>query len=143
MSEVSATTVTKVKRRRTRRQHEGIEVRHARSCPARAAKTCACTPSYQAQVWSRRDQKPLRKTFATIADAKAWRQESQVALRKGMLRAPSPTSLAEAAEEWLEAAQAGVVRTRSGDRYKPSALRSRTASSAQRPGAHSSERLRG
>jgi integrase len=32
--------------------------------------------------------------------------------------------LNEAALEWLEAAQAGVVRTRSGDRYKPSALRS-------------------
>jgi integrase len=32
--------------------------------------------------------------------------------------------LAAAAEEWLEAAQVGVVRTRSGDRYKPSALRS-------------------
>jgi site-specific recombinase XerC len=37
--------------------------------------------------------------------------------------APSRTTLAEAAEEWLAAAQAGVVRTRSGDPYKPSALR--------------------
>jgi hypothetical protein len=43
---------------------------------------------------------------------------------KGTLRAPSPTTLTEAAEEWLESAQASVVRTRSGDRYKPSAFRS-------------------
>ena len=60
----------------------------------------------------------------TISEAKVWRQESQVALRRGTLQASSRTSLAKAAEEWLEAAQVGVVRTRSGDPYKPSALRS-------------------
>jgi integrase len=74
-------------------------------------------------VWSPRDHKPIRKTFATIGEAKAWRQESQVALRRGTLRAPAPTTLKEAAEEWLAAAEAGIVRTRSGDRYKPSAIR--------------------
>src|SRR5581483_7228538 len=30
----------------------------------------------------------------------------------------------EAAEEWLAAAESGVVRTRSGDQFKPSAIRS-------------------
>ena len=40
------------------------------------------------------------------------------------MRAPTRTTLAEAAAEWLSAAQAGVVRTRSGEAYKPSALRS-------------------
>jgi hypothetical protein len=53
-----------------------------------------------------------------------WRQESQVALRKGSLRAPSPTTLHQAAADWLAATEAGIIRTRSGDRYKPSALRS-------------------
>ncbi|MDP9260152.1 MAG: hypothetical protein M3Q31_26870, partial [Actinomycetota bacterium] len=33
--------------------------------------------AYRAQVWSPRDQKTIRKTFATVAQAKAWRQESQ------------------------------------------------------------------
>lgn len=47
-----------------------------------------------------------------------------MALRKGQLRGPSETTVADAAEEWLELAASGVVRTRSGDRYKPSALRS-------------------
>src|SRR5436190_10572002 len=92
------------KRPRRRRQHEGVEVRHARRCLAGAGQACSCTPGYQAQVWSARDQKPIRKTFATFGAAKAWRQESQVALRRGTLRAPSPTTLAEAAEDWLEAA---------------------------------------
>src|SRR5207249_10602068 len=111
------------KRRRRRRPHEGIEVRHSRRCPANTAGSCACTPSYQAQVWSARDRKPIRKTFATLAAARAWRQESQVSVRRGTLGAPSPITLAEAAEEWLAAAAAGLVRTRSGDPYKPAAVR--------------------
>lgn len=48
----------------------------------------------------------------------------QVAVRQGRAGAPSSVTLAEAGREWLELAQRGVVRTRSGDRYKPSALRS-------------------
>jgi integrase len=75
-------------------------------------------------VWSQRDKKPIRKTFPTVTDALAWRQEAQVALRRGTMRAPTATTLAEAAEEWLPAAETCVVRTRSGDPYKPSALRS-------------------
>jgi integrase len=75
-------------------------------------------------VWSRRDRKPIRKTFATIGEALEWRQEAQVALRRGTLRGPSVITIAEAAKEWLVAAEAGVVRTRSGTAYKPSALRS-------------------
>jgi hypothetical protein len=110
-------------RQRKRPQHTGIEPRHQRHCPARDGKSCACTPTFQAQVWSPNDRKPIRKTFATISEAKAWRQESQVALRKGTLRAPSPTTLNAAADEWLAAAESGVVRTRSGDPYKPSAVR--------------------
>ena len=74
-------------------------------------------------MWSARDRKPIRRTFATVAEAKAWRQETQVGLRRGTVRAPSRATVAEAAHEWLRAADAGVVRTRSGDVYKPSALR--------------------
>ena len=53
-----------------------------------------------------------------------WRQESQAAIRRQMLRAPSMVTVGEVAVEWLAAAEAGVVRTRSGTPYKPSALRS-------------------
>jgi len=48
----------------------------------------------------------------------------QVAVRQGRAGAPSTVTLADAAREWLALAEGGVVRTRSGDRYKPSALRS-------------------
>jgi integrase len=65
----------------------------------------------------------MRKTFATRADARAWRAETTTALNRGTLRAPTRTTLAEAAADWLEQAKAGVIRTRSGEPYKPSALR--------------------
>jgi integrase len=58
-----------------------------------------------------------------VADARAWRSELQVALRRGTARAPTKTTLTEAAEEWFGAATRGIVRTRSGHPYKPSALR--------------------
>jgi hypothetical protein len=41
----------------------GIYARHARHCASRRDEECSCAPSYQAQVWSARDNKPLRKTF--------------------------------------------------------------------------------
>jgi integrase len=97
--------------------------RHGRGCASRAGGACDCGTRYQAQVFSARDRKTIRKTFGSLADARAWRAETQTALRRGSARAPSRTTLAEAARAWLLAAEAGVVRTRSGERYKPSALR--------------------
>jgi len=98
-------------------------IRHGLRCSSWAGGGCNCSPGYQAQVWSPRDQKTIRKSFRVLADARAWRAEAQTALRRGTLRAPTRTTLAEAAEAWLAGAQAGIVRTRSGDPYKPSALR--------------------
>jgi integrase len=46
-----------------------------------------------------------------------------VELRRRRMNAPSGKLLRGAAEEWLQAARAGIVRTRSGDPYKPSAIR--------------------
>src|SRR5215211_5774474 len=110
--------------RTRRRRAEGVVVRHSRRCASRAGAACDCRLAYQAQVWSARDGRTIRKTFATLADARAWRAEAQSALRRGTLRAPTRTTLTEAAGEWLGAARAGIVRTRSGEIYKPSALRS-------------------
>ncbi len=107
----------------TKRRNEGIAVRHARTCPARTDGRCRCSPSYQAQIWSSRDGGRITKTFPTLAAAKSWRHDAAVALRRGTLRAAASPTLRAAAEEWLESAQAGLVRNRSGDTYKPSALR--------------------
>jgi integrase len=98
-------------------------VRHSKLCPTRSGGACKCKPSYQANVWSAREGKRIFKTFPTLAGAKAWRSEAQVALRKGTMRAGSSWTLGEAAEAWLEGARNGAIRNRSGRRYKPSALR--------------------
>ena len=109
--------------RSPRRRPEGVVVRHSRRCASRSASGCDCRPSYQAQVFSALDQRTIRKTFRSLAEARSWRSETQSALRRGTLRAPTRTTLEEAAEAWIAGARAGVVRTRSGDPYKPSALR--------------------
>jgi len=74
-------------------------------------------------VWSGRDHKPIRKTFATAEEAIAWRVDAHARLRRGTLRAPSVITVGQEAENWLERAGSGVIRTRSGDAYKPAALR--------------------
>jgi integrase len=107
----------------SRHRPEGIVVRHSRRCASQRGESCDCRPGYQAQVFSARDAKTIRKTFRTLSDARAWRAEAHSALRAGTLRAPTRMTLAEAAEEWLVAARAEIVRTRSGTAYKPSALR--------------------
>lgn len=108
---------------RPSRRFEGVSLRHTSRCRSRADGPCDCRPTYQAQVYSPKDRKTIRKTFRSLADARAWRSQAQTALHRATLRAPSRTTVEEAAERWLEAAEAGIVRTRSGDPYKPSALR--------------------
>ncbi len=71
-----------------------------------------------------RDQRRIKKSFPTLAAAKAWRAEAQTAIRRGTMRAPSQVTLREAAQAWLVGVGAGSIRNRSGDRYKPSVLRS-------------------
>ncbi len=107
----------------TKRPVTGIRARHTRACASSDGRRCTCSPSYEASVFSARDGKKLRKTFATLAAAKAWRSDVATAVRKGALRAPTQTTLREAADAWLAGAEEGIVRSRSGERFKPSTLR--------------------
>ena len=112
------------------KQAPGIVVRHHRACPSRDGGACAkpCTPTYQAWVWSKRDGKKVKKSFPTPAAAKVWRADALSALNRGTLRASVPTTLREAWDAWLTAAEDGVIRNRAGETYKPSVLRSYAAS---------------
>lgn len=98
----------------------GIRQRHGNRCSGQGR--CKCP--YEASVYSARDDRKIRKTFSTLAAAKAWRDDAQGAVRRNQLRAPTPTTITDAGEQWLEGARAGLIRTRSGDPYKPSAIRS-------------------
>ncbi len=104
------------------RTEQGITARHARGCHYRETR-CTCSPSFRVQVWDARAGKRISKTFPTVTAARRWRQDAYVALRAGTLTADTGPTLAEAAEDWLQAARAGIVRNRSGEPYKPGAIR--------------------
>ena len=123
MCPVNPNTQGNLRKTQRRSRYEGIVVRHARGCRSRDGARCSCAPSYQAQVWSAREHTTIRKTFRSLSDARAWRHESQIALRNGQLRSSSQTTLRQAAEAWLAAAEVRLVRTRTGEAYKPSAIR--------------------
>ena len=105
-------------------RHVGIAVKHRAGCATERGERCNCRRVYQAAVWSARDAKRIRKHFDSLGAAKAWRDDSYGKLRRNELRAPSTVTFGEVAGLWLAGARNGSIRTRSGDRYKPSTLRS-------------------
>lgn len=109
-------------RKRTPKQTPGIEIRHQVSCFSRDGGPCNCDPSYRAIVNSA-GGKRFMKTFATMAAAKQWRDDVRLDLRRGRLDGERKLTLREAADAWVTQARAGTIRNRSGDVYKPSALR--------------------
>jgi hypothetical protein len=101
----------------------GIIVRHSRRCGAPEAK-CSCKPSYRAEIYDKRSGKKIRKTFHDFSEAKGWRHDAASDLRKGRMQGPTRTTLRGAADAWIEGAEKGTIRTRSGHVYKPSVTRS-------------------
>jgi integrase len=106
----------------------GITTRHAKTCRSRGGGRCACQPTYQAQVFDGRTGRRISKTLPSMAAAKTWRQDALVAVRNGKLGPARKVTLRATADEWVADAQRGVVTNRSGDRYKPSAIRAYRAS---------------
>jgi integrase len=101
----------------------GIRTRHQARCRSRGGGRCSCRPAYEAWVFSKRDEKKIRKTFTDLAEAKGWRSDAEGAVKRRTLRAAGKVTLREAGEAWLEGAKAGRIETRSGRPFKPSALR--------------------
>jgi len=106
------------------RRPEGVSVRHQRECPAREGAGCRCSPSYQAQVFDRVTGRRKSKSFSSPATAKAWRQDAMSALRQGSFTPGRAVTVRRAGDEWIEGAKAQLIHNRSGEVYKPSALRS-------------------
>jgi integrase len=98
----------------------GIRQRHGNGCKQPKG---GCKCPWEAAVYSKRDSKKIRKTFSTQAAAKGWRSDSSSAVRKKLLRAPIPTTIEQAGQAWLQGARKGLILTRSGDPYKPAAVR--------------------
>lgn len=96
-----------------RKRHEGIVVKQRANG----------TRAYMAHVWDARAQKRVRKTFSTLAAAKGCRADATAQMRQGVSCAPSTSTVAQAGDAWLSGARDGSIRNRSGDVYKPSAIR--------------------
>jgi integrase len=101
----------------------GIRARHARTCRSKGGGRCNCDPSYEAWVWSPRDQRKIRKTFATEAAARRWRSDAFSAVSRGGMRASTPTTVREAGIAYIAGMRDGTIRNRSGEPYKPSVIR--------------------
>jgi integrase len=102
----------------------GIRIRHRTDCSKlRGAARCNCNPTYEAWVAAGARGQKMRRSFKTESAAKAWRAEAHVAINRGELNAGPTCKVCEAATELTDGMQAGTVRTRSGDAYKPSACR--------------------
>ena len=112
------------------RRSSGIRVRHSRTCPAHSDRSaaCKCRPTYEASIQLRgsdpKTRKKLRRSFPTETAARTWRTDALHAQGKGTLREPTRTTVREAAVELIAGMKSGAVRNRSGDTYKPSAIRS-------------------
>src|SRR6476659_8514873 len=101
----------------------GIRKRHTTRCRTRRGGACTCQPSYEASVYSPRDDDKIRKTFRTRAEAVSWAADAKRQIDQGVLRTPTTTTLRAAAEVWLRDTEAGLIRSRSGHVYKPATLR--------------------
>jgi integrase len=106
----------------------GIETRHARSCRQRQGGRCNCEPTYRVRLWDGQRQQRIVKPFQSYAEAQGWRKDALISLRRGRTPDTGADTLQAAADSWLEGARQGVIRTRSGDPYKPAAIRSYEAS---------------
>jgi integrase len=97
----------------------GIRQRHRKDCNRRGK--CDCT--WQAEVFDAEAGQKIRKTFPSYTAARNWRHDALVALREGRLRAVGAATLDDIASAWLQGAEAGNIRARGGDRYKPATIR--------------------
>ena len=79
--------------------------------------------TFQANVWDAGGQRRIRKTFSNQTAARQWREDAKSQLRTGEMTGAQSPLLSVAVEAWLDNLRAGDIRNRSGERYKPAAIR--------------------
>ena len=99
---------------RNRTRDEGIEAR----VDAKGRE------QYRGSAYDRRAKRKLRGEWTySKAAAKSWRKDALAQLDAGTLSADRGDQIAVAGPTFIDDMKAGTARTRSGDRYKPSAIR--------------------
>lgn len=66
---------------------KGIELRHSRACASQLDMACDCSPKFRAGVTVSGSRQKLQRTFSTLAEAKLWRQDAVVDLRRKAISA--------------------------------------------------------
>ena len=102
---------------------EGIEVRHARPCASRDGKRCNCQPGYRVAAYDAISKRKVSKTFRTLGAARRWRAAAQTQTAKGVRLAGTAQTLRDAADAFVGGIATGAIRTKAGERYKPSVVR--------------------
>jgi integrase len=100
--------------------------RHSRKCASHEGRACNCEPSYQVRVWVPEDKRRRTQTSSgkgALSAAKNWRTDAAKAVKDKKLRAPTTQTLRQAVDEFLQGAEAGTIRKRNGDTYKPAVVR--------------------
>ena len=102
----------------------GIFSRHTDNCPVRDGGECTCGPlGYRASI---RDWETNRRTvspmFETLPEALAWQQD-EVVSQNGSRPAVDRTELGALIDEFLQAAEDGMVRDPRGQRYAREGIR--------------------
>jgi integrase len=76
-----------------------------------------------AEAYDARTQRRKRKQFRTLAEARAWRQDVQAAIRKGEVRVTVTPTLREASAALIEGMRTGAIPSRGGHPYRASVVR--------------------
>jgi integrase len=104
----------------------GVVTIHSRTCRTRAGGRCNCDPTYEAWVWSKRDQKKIRRKFrgeGARDAAKSWRIDAAKLVKDRRLRAPTSRTLRDEVNEWLAGAKDGRILNKRQQPYKPNVIR--------------------
>ncbi len=105
---------------------EGIRRRHSKGCRARQGGRCNCNAGWEASVYLARENRRITKSFPRESEAKSWRSDAIRAVERGELRGRSRDgrTLSEALGEFVRGMEAGEVRPKGRERYKPNTVRS-------------------
>jgi integrase len=109
--------------RRKPRQPDGVRAKHTRTCASQEGARCNCKPSYEARVWSAREQKSISKSFRSQAAAKSWRAAALKAVERGSMKAPTKLTVKAAAEAFIERLRDGSALAKGGEQYAPKTRR--------------------